>query len=213
MKTLKILFIALFIFSTIEVTNAQLCHEAGSLRRSSTKEKIIGDILIRYDLFDEKEQLFGVQYESKILNSVSKTACHEVRLQVSFYNKGEKLMPPETVYLSLWSVSNTYKYSNKSARNLKIIGDGKIISQFETERNTNINIPKQSQREILSAEMDFAQFEKIAQSKNISLILGQTEYKLTDKQISDLHQILELVNRQPNENELFGETEDNSKSL
>ena len=213
MKFFRLFFVVFLIFSTNEAVNAQLCHENLSVRRSSTKEKTIGEILVRYDLFEDKKQSFAIDYESDILNKKSKNSCHKISFKFSFYNDGVKLMPPEAVYLRLWSVSNAYKYSRNSDRHLKIIGNDDIIFQSETERSASITIPKQSNSEILSAEMDFAQFEKIARSENISLVLGKTEYKLTIEQIAELRRILVLVDQQPDENDLFGDIENNSKPL
>lgn len=89
-----------------------------------------------------------------------------------------------------------FEYALKSSRRLKIIADGETVFETELGRDENIVARGQSYTETLSAEFDFATFERFARKKRIAIVLGKTTLPLSEKQIAALRQMSELTEQQ-----------------
>ena len=182
----------------------QLCHELPTVRSAPFKEKTIGGVRVMYFVYSGgSDHSFELDFDENIFDKKTKTSCHKLSLELNFYNNGKKIMLPESVSLYISSVSNAYKYALKSARRLKIVADGETIFETELDRDENIVVRGKSYTENLSTEFDFATFDKFARKNNVTLFLGKTALKLNQRQIATLRQMLELVEKQPNADELF----------
>lgn len=189
-KFFLVFFLTIFFLSLgADAAFAQLCYQLPTIRRAPTETKMIGDVTLDY--FDGPRENVQLTYENSLVNRRTKSTCHKLKLQISFFNYGAQPKIPESVGLTFWSISNRPKYAAAASRQFKILAGESEIYSDELDRDFSEYKKNQSYSEVLGTEFPFSTLEKMSKAEKVKFVLGKLIIELTAK---DLQAIKQLVN-------------------
>jgi hypothetical protein len=186
-----VLTLFFFGFSAANTAFAQLCFEPPSIRAAPTETKMVGDVMVDY--FTRPRANVQLTYENAIFKRKTKSNCHNMELRIRFFNYGNKPRIPESVELTLWSVSSALKYVNARSWQFKILADESEIYSVELDRDFTEYKKNQSYSETLGTEFSFSVLEKMAKAEKISFMLGKSSIEMTAKDLRAIKQIVDLA--------------------
>ena len=166
-----------------EVTEEMVLSLLAEVERNASMKAKTYEITYDYDRF-KNQTTVQVEAGQTLLG---------LYLGTGYLSSGSLPRKPDYFFLRFDSSSRDWRFLDESSRDLNLLIDGQPIRFGAMDRikdRINTNTYAVSVNERLLILVPFEQYIRIAQAKVIEVQLGRAEFRLTDKQIQALREVL-----------------------